>query len=145
MKLFLIALYSLFLVAMASGITIAYRQAEGLVEPNYYEKARAYFSTKSAESSSALSVILPDSLQKGSNDILVSISTHGKPLRNAVVTFFVGNLSKKTYDRTVPMKETEPGNYRTTAVIPFEGVWLARVDIQKQQLQTSKKWFIELN
>ncbi len=145
MKLFLIALYSLFILAMASGITIAYRQAEGLVEPNYYEKASAYFSTKSAESSRGLSVVLPDSLQKGSNEVHVTISTHGKPLRNAVVTFFVGNLSKKTYDRTVPMKETEPGNYRTTAVIPFEGVWLARVDISKEQLQTSRKWFIELN
>lgn len=145
MKIFLIALYGLFIFAMASGITIAYRQAEGLVEPDYYEKASAYFSTKADESSSSLAVVLPDSLHMGNNDVLITISTHDKPLRNAEVTLFTGNLSKKSYDRTVPMHETEPGNYRTTAVIPFAGVWLIRVDIGKDQLQTSRKWFMEVD
>ena len=139
------SLYSLFLFAMASGITIAYRQAEGLVEQNYYEKASGYFSSKATELSSGLSVSLPDSLHKGNNLVQVRLLTHDRPLRHADVTLFVGNLSKKTYDRAKPMNETEPGNYRTNAVIPFSGVWLVRVDIRKDQLQTSRKWFVEIN
>lgn len=145
MKIFLIALYGLFIFAMASGITIAYRQAEGLVEPDYYEKASAYFTTKAVESSRGLAVAMQDSLRKGSNEVLVRISTHDKPLRNAEVTLFAGNLSNSKYDRTVPMKETEPGSYTTTAAIPFGGVWLIRVDIRKNELQTSRKWFMEID
>ncbi|MBM3162775.1 MAG: FixH family protein [Chlorobi bacterium] len=145
MKPFIIALYALFLFAMASGITIAYRQAEGLVETNYYEKASAYFTTKAAESSSGLSVSVPDSLRRGSNEIQVKLLSRNNPLKGADVTFFTGNLSKKAYDRTTPMTETEPGIYRATAEIPFRGVWLVRVDIRKEQLQTSRKWFVEIN
>jgi len=145
MKVFLVSLYALFLFAMATGVTIAYRQAEGLVESNYYEKASSYFRTKAAESSSELVIAPPDRLRKGKNDVRISIAEHGRPLRQAGVTLFIGNLSTKTHDRSTPMRETAPGIYTAQTVIPFNGVWLVRVDMEKAQLKTSKKWFIELN
>lgn len=144
MKMFLVALYALFLFAMASGVMIAYRQAEGLVDTDYYEKASAYFTAKAEESSSDLGLTLADSLHKGNNDVQINLSSHGKPLEDAIVKLFLGNLSKKEYDRSLPMQETAPGIYRTAMKIPFDGVWLVRVDIEKKQLKTSRKWFIEL-
>ncbi|NTW63666.1 MAG: FixH family protein [Chlorobiaceae bacterium] len=145
MKVFLIFLYILFLFAMASGIIIAYQQAEGLVENNYYEKGSAYFHEKAEESSSKLAISHPDSLRKGKNDVRIKITAHGKPLEHAVVTLFIGNLSKKKFDTSLSMYETTPGIYQAQAMIPFNGVWLVRVDMAKEKLKTSRKWFIEIN
>lgn len=146
MKAFLVGLYALFAFAMASGITIAYRQSEGLVDTDYYEKARTYFSAKAAESSNGLRLTLPDSLHRGKNHVQVRLFSHGKPLENATVKLFLGNLSKTKYDRTIPLQETAPGIYGTgQAEIPFGGIWLVRVDIAKEHLKTTRTWFAEIN
>lgn len=43
MKLFLYLIYPLFFFAMGCGIYVAYNNAEGLVDKNYYENGKHYF------------------------------------------------------------------------------------------------------
>jgi hypothetical protein len=145
MKIFLSVLYAVFLFAMGCGIYIAYRDAEGLVEDDYYEHARSYFQTKASENTLGLAVSMPETLRKGNNDIRIVMKTHDKPLEHAVTRLFIGNLTKRGYDSTRLMKEISPGIYQANAVIPFKGIWLIRMELEKDHLKTSRKWFVELD
>ncbi len=145
MKLFFYIMYPLFFFAMGCGIYVAFRDAEGLVDNNYYENSQRYFQTKANEERLGIEVSKPDSLKKGYNVIRIKATTHGKPLENATLSLFTGNLSTTGYDSTITMRQLSPGIYQATATIPFKGVWLAKVDLrQQQQLITSKKWFFNV-
>ena len=145
MKLFFYIMYPLFFFAMGCGIYVAFRDAEGLVDNNYYENSTRYFQAKANEEKLGIGISKPDSLKRGHNVIRINATTHGKPLQNGVLTLFVGNLSTTGYDSTRTMRELTPGIYQATATIPFKGVWLAKVDLrQQQQLITSKKWFFNV-
>jgi nitrogen fixation protein FixH len=145
MKLFLSVLYTVFLFAMGTGIYIAYRDAEGLVESNYYEAAKNYFRTKSSEQSLGLAVGLSDSLKRGENTVTATVTSHGKAFEKASVHLFIGNLSEKDYDSRIVMREKAPGIYQAKAYIPYRGTWLVRLDLENAQLKTSRKWFVELD
>jgi hypothetical protein len=144
MKIFLAALYALFFFAMATGITIAYRNAEGLVDADYYDKGNGWFHARERDKLLGLETGRPGRLKSGSNEISIPITTHGRPLEHADVQLFVGNLSRKGYDTTLPMREIEPGIYRTSTVIPFNGIWLLRLDLVNDQFKTSRRWFVEV-
>ena len=138
-------MYPLFFFAMGCGIYVAFRDAEGLVDNNYYENSTRYFQAKANEERLGIEVSKPDSLKKGYNVIRIKATTHGKPLENATLSLFTGNLSTTGYDSTITMRQLSPGIYQATATIPFKGVWLAKVDLrQQQQLITSKKWFFNV-
>ncbi len=144
MKIFLYGLYSVFLFAMGMGVYVAYRDAEGLVEENYYEKASGYFSAKKLEDSLSLKIILPDSLKKGDNSVEVSVFARGEPLRRAELTFFTGGMGESRFDATYVMVERSPGVYRANVPVPNAGKWLMRVDLSTSTLKTSRKWFTEI-
>jgi len=145
MKLFFYIIYPLFFFAMGCGIYVAFRDAEGLVDNNYYENSTRYFQTKALEERLGIGVSTPDSLKRGYNIIRIKATTHGKPLQNGALTLFVGNLSTTRYDSSTAMRQLSPGLYQATATIPFKGVWFAKIDLrQQQQLITSKKWFFNV-
>ncbi len=145
MKLFFYIMYPLFFFAMGCGIYVAFRDAEGLVDNNYYENSQHYFQTKANEERLGIDVSKPDSLKKGYNVIRIKATTHGKPLQDGTLSLFIGNLSTTGYDSTVTMRQLSPGIYQATPTIPVKGVWLAKVDLrQQQQLITSKKWFFNV-
>lgn len=144
MKLFLYLIYPLFFFAMGCGIYVAYNNAEGLVDKNYYENGKHYFAAKEVEQKLDVAISKPDSLKMGSNEIHISVTSHGKPLEDAALSLFVGNLSSTRYDSTLTMQEEAPGIYHTTAAIPFKGVWFVRIDLVKQQLRTTRKWFFDV-
>ena len=145
MKLFFYIVYPIFFFAMGCGIYIAYKSADGLVDNNYYENSSRYFQAKATEEKLGIAVSRPDTLKTGYNVIRVNATSHGKPLGNAALSLFIGNLSSTLYDSTMLMKKLSPGIYQTTATIPFKGVWFARVDLkQQQQLIASKKWFFDV-
>jgi len=145
MKLFLYILYSIFIFAMGMGIYVAYRDTEGLVETNYYETGTKFFQSKASEAKLDIAISKPEALKKGNNTILISVTSQGKPLEHANLHLFVGNLSKTAYDYTKSMQELSPGHYQANAEIPFKGIWLLRIDLDKQQLTTSRKWFYNIN
>jgi nitrogen fixation protein FixH len=145
MKLFLYILYSVFICAMGIGIYVAYRDTEGLVETNYYETGTKFFQSKAFEAKLEIVISKPEALKKGNNTIHISVTSQGKPLENAKLHLFVGNLSKAAYDYTKSMQELSPGHYQVNAEIPFKGIWLVRIDLDKQQLTTSRKWFYNIN
>jgi len=145
MKLFFYIMYPLFFFAMGCGIYVAFRDAEGLVDNNYYENSQRYFHAKANEERLGIEVSKPDSLKKGYNIIRIKATTHGKPLQNGDLFLFIGNLSTTGYDSTITMRQLSPGIYQATPTIPFKGVWLVKVDLrQQQQFITSKKWFFEV-
>ncbi len=145
MKLFFYIIYPLFFFAMGSGIYVAFRDAEGLVESNYYESSKGYFQSKAAEKQLAVEVSKPDSLKRGYNIIRLKATSHGKPLETGDLSLFIGNLSTTRFDSTMTMRQLAPGIYQATPTIPFKGVWFTRVDLkQQQQLVTSKKWFFNV-
>lgn len=144
MKIFLYALYTVFLFAMGTGFYVAFKGFEGLVEENYYEKASGYFTTKAMEDSLGLEIILPDLLKKGSNVVEVAVFVQGKPLRRAKVSFFTGNVSESRYDAQHRMTERSPGVYAAKVPIPFSGTWLMKVDVATETIKTSRKWFTEI-
>ena len=145
MKLFFYIIYPLFFFAMGCGIYMAFRDAEGLVDNNYYENSTRYFQSKANEERLGIEVSKPDSLKKGYNIIRISVTTHGKPLQDGTLSLFIGNLSTTGYDSTITMRQLSPGIYQANATIPFKGVWLANVDLrQQQQLITTKKWFFNV-
>lgn len=145
MKLFFYIIYPLFFFAMGCGIYVAFRDAEGLIDNNYYENSTRYFQAKALEEKLGIEVSKPDSLKRGYNVININATTHGKPLEKAALSLFTGNLSTTGYDSTITMKEISPGLYQATPTIPFKGVWLAKVDLkQQQQLITTKKWFFNV-
>lgn len=144
MKIFLYCLYAVFLFAMGMGFYVAYRDAEGLVEDNYYEKASGYFSAKKLEDSLALKVVLPNSLKKGDNTVEISVFAQGEPLRQAELTFFTGGMGENRFDAEYAMVEHSPGVYRADVPVPFAGKWLMRVDLSTSTIKTSRKWFAEI-
>jgi nitrogen fixation protein FixH len=144
MKLFLYFIYPLFFFAMGCGIYVAYRDAEGLVDKNYYEKGNRYFAAKAIENKLDIAISEPGALKKGSNEIRISVTSHSKPLEHAALSLFVGNLSSTGYDSSLTMLEEAPGIYQTTATIPFKGVWFIRIDLKKQQLAATRKWFFDI-
>ena len=144
MKLFLYIIYPLFFFAMGCGIYVAYRDAEGLVDKNYYEKGNRYFTAKAVEEKLGIAISKPGTLKKGSNEIRINVSSHGKPLEHAALSLFVGNLSSTSYDSTLTMQEQAPGIYQATATIPFKGIWFVRIDLQQQQLAATRKWFFHV-
>ena len=144
MKLFFYFIYPLFFFAMGYGIYVAYRDAEGLVDKNYYENGSRYFAAKAVEKKLDIAISEPGALKKGSNNIQISVTSHGKPLEHATLSLFVGNLSSTGYDSTLHMQEDAPGIYKATATIPFKGVWFVRIDLIKQQLTATKKWFFNV-
>ncbi len=145
MKLFFYIMYPLFFFAMGCGIYVAFRDAEGLVDNNYYENSTRYFQAKANEERLGIGVSKPDSLKKGYNVIRIKATSHGKPLQDGNLSLFIGNLSATGYDSTITMHQLSPGIYQATPTIPFKGVWFARVDLrQQQQLIISKKWFFDV-
>ncbi len=145
MKLFLYGLYAVFLFAMGTGFYFAHRGAEGLVEENYYEKASGYFATKEREDSLGLKIVLPDSLHKGNNAVDVAVFLRNKPLRQAELSFFAGNVAEKSrHDAEYAMIERSPGVYRAEVSLPFPGKWLMRVDVESESITTNRKWFTEI-
>jgi nitrogen fixation protein FixH len=144
MKLFLYLIYPLFFFAMGCGIYVAYRDAEGLVDKNYYEKGNRYFAAKAVEKKLDIAISEPGALKKGSNEVRISVTSHGKPLEHANLSLFVGNLSSTGYDATLTMQEEAPGIYQATTTIPFKGVWFIRIDLIKQQLAATRKWFFDI-
>lgn len=145
MKLFLAGLYSLFFIAMGSGIYFAYNKAEGVVENNYYEKGNQWFRSKGEERLAELDVSRPGALGVGRNNIRIALSTHGRPLGQADVRLFVGNVSTSRHDLTSRMHEAAPGIYETEAMIPAKGKWLVRMELASTHLTTSRSWFIDVN
>ena len=129
---------------MGCGIYVAYRDAEGLVDKNYYEKGNRYFTAKAVEEKLGIAISKPGTLKKGSNEIRINVSSHGKPLEHAALSLFVGNLSSTSYDSTLTMQEQAPGIYQATATIPFKGIWFVRIDLQQQQLAATRKWFFHV-
>ncbi len=145
LKIFLSILVPMFIVAMATGIYLAYSNEEGLVENNYYEKGKAYFRMKSEERQLDLAVNPPEELKKGVNEIFIHVTSHGKPFSDAHLTLFVGNVSTTSFDRSMDMREHTPGYYHTETTIPSGGKWLMRVDLEKDNLSTNRKWFFDVN
>ncbi|HWR00711.1 MAG TPA: FixH family protein [Chlorobaculum sp.] len=143
-KLLIGGLYLLFFVAMVSGIAVAIRQSEGLVETNYYEKGNDWFLSKAAEQQLGLEIRPPESLSPGNNDVRIRLTSHGKPLEGTEVKLFIGNISTSDHDVSSGMRETAPGVYETRAVIPYRGKWLVRVDLAGRQLKTSRSWFYDI-
>ena len=144
MKIFLYGLYAAFLFAMGTGFYVAFRGSEGLVEENYYETAKGYFTTRAIEDSLGLEIVLPDLLTKGENAVEVAVYVHGEPLRQADVSFFAGNVSERSYDLRHDMVERSPGIYRAEVPIPFSGTWLMKVDVANETIKTNRKWFTEI-
>lgn len=144
MKPFIASLYALFLFAMISGIVVAYRNAEGLVENDYYRKQDQWFKAKTGERALELEIRAPESLSPGTSELTFCITEHGKPLRHANVQLFVGGVQKSTPDFTSPMRETRPGIYAATASLPSKGKWLVRIDLATPQLNTSRSWFYDV-
>jgi nitrogen fixation protein FixH len=145
MKLFFYIIYPLFFFAMGCGIYVAFRNAEGLVDNNYYENSKRYFQAKANEERLGIEISKPDSLKRGYNVILIKATTHSKPLQDGSLSLFIGNLSTTGYDSSITMRQLSPGIYQATPTIPFKGVWFARVELkQQQQLITSKKWFFNV-
>ncbi len=144
MKIFLYGLYAVFLFAMGTGFYFAFRGFEGLVEENYYEKASGYFRTKAIEDSLGLEIILPDSLRKGNNAVEVAVLVQGKPLRQAQVNFFTGNVSERRYDAQHDMVERSPGVYAAEVPVPFSGTWLMKVEVATETIKTNRKWFAKI-
>ncbi len=145
MKPFIIALYALFLFAMASGLTVAFRNAEGLVEPDYYLKQNGWFRAKTEERRIGLQVVRPESIRQGENELTFVLTEHGKPLTNAAVKLFIGQVQNSAQDVTFVMRETAPGIYKATVDVPARGKWLVRIDLSSNNLNTSKSWFYDVN
>lgn len=145
LKIFLSILAPLFITAMGAGIFLAYSSEEGLVDDNYFEKASGYFHSKGIEQQLGLEIIPPDALVRGSNDIGVTVTSHGKPFEHAGLTLFTGNVSNRDYDRSVKMTERSPGNYHAGAAIPYRGKWLVRIELSTKNLSTNRKWFFNVN
>lgn len=144
MKPFIVSLYALFVFAMASGIAVAYRNAEGLVEADYYEKGSSWFRTKQQEQQLGFSVEKPESVALGNNEFTLRLQESDGPLRNAAVKLFIGNVSTAAHDFSVAMKEVAPGVYRARAVMPSQGKWMVRMDLASTQLKTSRTWFYDV-
>jgi hypothetical protein len=144
-KPFIIALYAIFLVAMISGLMVAYRNAESLVEPDYYRKQHDWFHQKSEERRLDLKVRKPGTLSVGSNEVTFVLTEQGKPLRNARVRLFIGSVSKSDHDLTIAMRETATGVYTATVPVPSKGKWLVRMELDSDKLKTSRSWFYDVN
>ena len=145
MKITLSIIYACFFTAMACGLFVAYKYADGLVESNYYDNSTHYFQTKALEEKLGIALSQPDSLKLGSNAIQIRATSHGQPLETGDLSLFIGNLSTTRFDSTITMRQLAPGIYQTTATIPFKGIWFARIDLkQQQQLITTKKWFFNV-
>ena len=146
MKITLSIIYACFFTAMACGLFVAYKHADGLVESNYYDNSTHYFQSKALEEKLGIALSQPDSLKLGQNSIRVKATSHGKTLETGDLSLFIGNLSNTRYDSTMTMRQLSPGLYQATPTIPFKGVWFARIDLkQRQQLVTSKKWFFNVH
>jgi hypothetical protein len=144
-KPFIIGLYAVFIFAMISGLTIAYRNAEGLVEPDYYLKQNDWFRQKGEEKRIGLDIEKPASIRQGSNELTFVLTEQGKPLSHADVKLFVGNVSNKEHDHTIAMRETAPGTYTAQVSVPGKGKLLVRLDLAAPKLKTSRSWFYEVN
>jgi hypothetical protein len=143
-KPFIISIYALFLLAMIIGLTLAFRNAESLVEPDYYRKQNDWFHQKSEEKRLGLDVRPPASLSTGDNEVAFVLTEQGMPLRNARVKLFIGNVSKSDFDLTRPMHETSPGVYAAELSVPSKGKWLVRIELESGQLKTSRSWFYDI-
>lgn len=144
MKTLIGVMFALFLFAMGCGIFFAFRNAEGLVETNYYERSSSWFQAKAEERQLELAVQKPATLSTGNNEITFVLTEHGNPLRDADVRLFVGNVSTKVHDFACPMRQTAPGVYEAGAVIPSKGKWLVRMDLAAGKLKTSRSWFFDV-
>jgi hypothetical protein len=144
MKPFIAGIFALFLFAMASGMYVAFRDAEGLVETNYFERGNGWFRAKSEERRLGLVIGNPKSLVSGSNELKFTLTEHGKPLSKAQVKLFFGSVSSRALDFSCPTRETEPGVYEARAVVPSRGKWLVRMDLISDPLKTSRSWFYDV-
>jgi hypothetical protein len=144
-KPFIIALYAVFLVAMVTGLTVAFRNAEGLVEPDYYRKQNDWFREKTEERRIGLEIKKPASIRQGDNELTFVLTEHGNPLSHADVKLFVGNVSSKEHDLTCVMRETAPGTYTARVGVPSKGKWLVRMELSAGKLNTSRSWFYDVN
>ncbi len=144
MKPVIAGIFSLFIFAMSCGIYVAYRDAEGLVETNYFERGNGWFLAKTEEHRLGLEIGSPKSLASGNNELKFTLTEHGRPLRKAEVKIFFGSVSSNSHDFSCPTRETEPGVYETRAVVPSRGKWLVRMDLDSAHLKTSRSWFYDV-
>ena len=144
MKPFIAGIFALFLFAMASGIYVAYRDPDGLVETNYFERGNGWFHAKTEERQLGLEIGNPKSLASGKNELKFTLTEHGRPLRKADVKIFFGSVSSNSLDFSCPTLETEPGVYEARAVVPSRGKWLVRMDLTAAPLKTSRSWFYDV-
>lgn len=145
MKIFLALLYPVFIFAMGTGIYMAYKSDEGLVDENYFEKGKNFFHAREMEEQLGIVITEPAPLVRGGNGVNISVTSHGAPLEHAAVTLFIGNVSTTVHDRTFRMREIAPGTYQAPAEIPLKGTWLMRIELQKNNLTTGRKWFFDVN
>jgi hypothetical protein len=143
-KPFIIALYAIFIVAMVIGLTVAFRNAESLVEPDYYRKQHDWFRQKSEERRLGLDVRPPLTLSTGKNRVTFVLTELGKPLSKARVHLFIGNVSKSDLDFDCPMRESSPGVYIAEATVPAKGKWLVRLELDSDHLKTNRSWFYDV-
>jgi len=143
-KPFIIAIYALFLFAMISGLVAAFRNADGLVEPDYYLRQSSWFREKTEERRIGLEVRRPASIRTGENELTFVLTEHGNPLTKAAVKLFIGKVQSSGQDVTHAMRETAPGIYKATVDVPARGKWLVRIDLSSNNLTTSKSWFYDV-
>ncbi len=93
MKMALSIIYACFFTAMACGLFVAYKHADGLVESNYYDNSTHYFQTKALEEKLGIALSQPDSLKMGQNVIRIKATSHSKPLETGDLSLFIGNPS----------------------------------------------------
>ncbi len=145
MKKLIYLLYAVFLSLMFVTFYIASGVYDGLVEENYYIKAKHYFSTKGEEEKKGFSITVdPADAVVGDNRFSITLSILDRPLTGASVTLHTGMISGTELDRAYSLRETAPGSYEGTVSIPRKGKWVFRVEIKSEQIDTTRKWFVDV-
>ncbi len=144
MKALIYALYVLVIFITVYTGYMAYKVYDGLVEEQYYVKAKNYFKTKRLEEDLGIKVSLKGSFQLGKSMVEIVLTERGKPLRGAIVNVYLGHASTTKYDRACQMKEVQSGVYACNLSIPVKGKWLVRAAIQFGDFKTYRRWFVDV-
>ncbi len=143
MKIFIYGLYIFFGSLLVLTVVSAINHNSGMVIDNYYEKAKNYTKTFEQEQKLGLWITKPKNLKVGKSKFITEITAKDKPL-SAKATLFIGNSKTQNYDKTYTLKELS-GVYSADIDIPKKGIWLFRVELDSDIINTEKKWFIEVN
>lgn len=144
MKKLIYGLYVVFAVITATTFYMAHTTFDGLVEPGYYERSKDYFEQKETEEELGLSVSVPDKLVKGRNRFRAEIGTASGPLARAAVELYVGDVKTTRADMRFGFKEASPGVYVSDIAIPYRGMWLLRLEIHHERINTERRWFVKI-